>query len=114
MCQEPYEIIYPERVKRTLERMSAGLPVIVRPALWWAREKIYSVPSLIIHTAWLKEESPGLLTQEEGDITAPLLQVSGPQGHYTVFDIHFISNLERNEESYNTRSGWEADISIWA
>jgi beta-lactamase superfamily II metal-dependent hydrolase len=104
VCQEPYEVIYPERVKRTLERMSAGLPVIVRPALWWAGEKIYSVPSLIIHTAWLKEKLPGLLTQEEGDITAPLLQVSGLQGHYTVFDIHFISNLGRNEESYNTYS----------
>jgi len=58
VCEEAYHVRYAHKLRQTLELMADKTPIIVEPALWWAPERIYGVPDLLVHTAWLKNRFP--------------------------------------------------------
>ncbi len=84
VCEKTYHVRYAAKVAVTLELMVRGEPVIVEPALWWAPERIYGVPDLLLHTAWLKDHYPEAW-QELKDLQGPGKE---PEG-YVVLETRF-------------------------
>ena len=82
VCNAPFEVNSVEKFQQTLDLISHSAPVIAQPALWWAPEKVFGVPDLLVHTTWLREHFPQALP-------AP----SAPD-HYVVFDIKFTTELD--------------------
>ena len=58
--------------------MRQGVPCISQPALWWAPERIYGAPDLLVLSSWLRERFPGLLGESSG---ARPLRRPGPEVH---------------------------------
>ncbi len=83
VCEKAYHVRYAAKVRQTLDLMAGQEPVIVEPALWWAREKIYGVPDLLVHTAWLKDRFPSAWQELQNGAASP------PQG-YVIFEIRFM------------------------
>ena len=71
VCSSSIEVRDPEKVRQTYELIRRGAPVIAQPALWWAPERVYGVPDLLVHSAWLHDKFPTLLTEEEARMPAP-------------------------------------------
>jgi uncharacterized protein len=88
VCRDDHDVRLAVRVAETLQLMASAAPVIAQPALWWAPEKIYGAPDLIVHTSWLGEHFPHLLAQN--------VQL---QPHYVVFDLKFTSKIEDSSKS---------------
>ena len=95
VCREAYEVKQAEKVRQTIELMQQGAPVIAQPALWWAPERIYGAPDLIVHSVWLREKFPGLGEAVQGAAGAP------HPGHYLVFELKFITNLDSRDKAKN-------------
>jgi uncharacterized protein len=93
VCVEAFEVRSATKMEETFYMMRKGVPVICQPALWWAPERIYGVPDLIIHTTWLQKRFPGLLTSSERQTIAENLGPSNGPGHYIVFDMKFTTRL---------------------
>jgi predicted RecB family nuclease len=87
VCHDVYEVRSVTKVKETLDLMLQGIPLIAQAALWWAPERIYGVPDLLVHTDWLKEHFPGL-PEEKNSV-----------GHYVVFDLKFTTKLEESSKA---------------
>ena len=102
VCREGHEVRLAVRVAETLQLMASAAPVIAQPALWWAPEKIYGAPDLIVHTSWLGEHFPHLLTQE-----AQL------QPHYVVFDLKFTSKIEESSKS-KERQAYAVQVRLYS
>ena len=85
VCQEAFEVRSRHKLEETLGIIQERVPVIVKPALWWAPERIYGVPDLIARTSWLREKFPGLAVEDGSD-------------HYVVLDIKFTTNLDRSDK----------------
>ncbi len=68
-------------LRRTLELMSKGVPVITHAALWWEPGRIYGACDLLVQTSWLYSKFPSLRPKD-----------SEPE-HYVVIDLKF-SNLK--------------------
>ena len=88
VCREASEVRDAEKVRQTLELMGQGAPVIAQPALWWAPERIYGAPDLIVQSAWLRKKFPGLWEAAQGVGDAP------QPDHYLAFDLKFSTKLE--------------------
>jgi uncharacterized protein len=99
VCSTSSEVHDPEVVHQTFELMRRGVPVIAQPALWWAPERVYGVPDLLVHSAWFQEKFPTLLA--EGDASAPAINLghAGEQGHYLVMDLKFTTKLDGRSKS---------------
>ena len=95
VCQEAYETKQAEKVRQTFELIRQGAPVIVQPALWWAPERIYGAPDLIVHFACLREKFPGLWEAPHGAVGAP------HPGHYLVFELKFSTKLDSRDKAKN-------------
>jgi uncharacterized protein len=95
VCREASEVRDAEKVRQTYELMRQGAPVIAQPALWWAPERIYGAPDLIVHSAWLREKFPGLGEAAQGAGGAP------QPGHYLVFELKFSTRLDSREKARN-------------
>lgn len=80
VCADPREVHFARKVEETWDLIQRGVPAIVQPALWWAPERIYGVPDLILHSDWVIEHFPDLLPD-------------GAPSHYLVMDLKFTSNL---------------------
>lgn len=102
VCRDGHEVRLAERVRETLQLMARGTPVIAQPALWWAPEKIYGAPDLLVHTSWLGEHFPQLLAQ-----AAP------PQPHYVVFDFKFTSKIEESSKS-KERQAYAVQVRLYS
>ncbi len=99
VCSSSIEVRDPEKVRQTYELIRRGAPVIAQPALWWAPEQVYGVPDLLVHSAWLHDKFPTLLTEEEARMPAPHLDPSVDQGHYRVIDLKFTTKLDGRAKS---------------
>jgi uncharacterized protein len=97
-CVEDYEVRSFDKVIETLKLISSGIPIIAKPALWLAAERIYGVPDLIVHTSWLKEVFPQLMSSFENESAAPNLTEATKPGHYVVFDIKFTTGLDETDK----------------
>lgn len=94
VCEEAYEVTSPEKVIKTFELMQKQTPVIAQAAIWWAPEKIYGVPDLLIHTSYLLEESNGILDESEKRELLELIKGNNNEGFYIVFDLKFTTKLD--------------------
>ena len=86
VCNEPFEVASVERFQQTLELMNRSTPLIAQPALWWAPERIFGVPDLLVHTAWLRKHSLQIPT------------TANAPDHYVVLDIKFTTKLDSPEK----------------
>jgi len=98
VCTQDFEVRSRERVIQTVEQLCGGTPVIAKPALWWASERIYGVPDLIVHTSWLADRFPQLVPAFENESPAPHVTGGDRPGHYVVFDIKFTTGLDGPEK----------------
>lgn len=94
VCARAHEVRDRAKVRETLELMRAGTPALVQPALWWAPERIYGVPDVLVHTSWLRVHIPHLINGSDPSATAPGLSGNGRRDHYIVFDMKFTSELD--------------------
>lgn len=81
---DSHEVRDPEKVKRTLELMQLGTPIIYQAVLHNHETKTYGMPDLLIRSDWLNNliiEDP--VPEDEVNITAENLQ----KYHYRVVDI---------------------------
>ncbi len=87
VCGEPWEVRTADKVRETTELMRHGMPVIAQPALWWAPERIYGVPDLLVHSSWVAECLPEMRT------------VALENDHYLVLDIKFTTKLDTSSKA---------------
>lgn len=83
VCQHDGDVRLLKNLQITLEMIATGAPVIMHPALWWAPEKIYGVPDLIVLSTWLEQTFPGSLPPAEVHAGSN----SKRDGHYIAIDI---------------------------
>ncbi|HLE15231.1 MAG TPA: hypothetical protein VI776_10820, partial [Anaerolineales bacterium] len=94
VCREAYQARQADKVRETFELMRHGAPVIGQPALWWAPERIYGAPDLIVHTTWLREKFPALGEATQGADTPG-------SGHYVAFELKFSTKIDSREKARN-------------
>jgi len=94
VCFEADEVRSAKKLRETFALMTRGVPVIARAALWWAPEQIYGTADLLVHSLWLNDRFPGLMTLAEAAKPAPNLGDAGTIGHYIVVDLEFKPGLE--------------------
>ena len=94
VCSEADEVRSAKKLRETFALMTRGVPVIGQAALWWAPEQIYGTADLLVHSVWLNERFPGLMTPAEAAKPAPNLGDAGTKGHYVVVDLEFKAELE--------------------
>lgn len=107
VCAKPHEVRFVGKVRETFELMRRAVPVLVQPALWWAPERIYGVPDVLVHTSWLEDHLPHLAT------SATDLDGGGKPGHYVVFDMKFTSNLNGTQKA-KSFEGYAAQVRIYS
>ncbi|HEX9110553.1 MAG TPA: hypothetical protein VF845_03685 [Terriglobales bacterium] len=95
VCSEAHEARSAKKVRETFGLMTRGVPVIGQAALWWAPEQIYGTADLLVHSTWLNERFPGLMTPRGAAKPAPNLGDAGTSGHYVVVDLEFKTELEK-------------------
>lgn len=91
VCTQAWEARRADKVRETWELMQANTPVIAQAALWWAPERIYGTPDLLVHTSWLKENAEVLTVagyEPEAWATSDMPE------HYVVCDIKFKTGLD--------------------
>jgi len=113
VCRKSYEVRSAEKVREALELMQKGIPLIVRPALWWAPERIYGVPDLLIHTSWLRDNFPDLLSEAKKQIAIPYPVDTAIPEHYIVFDIKFTTKLDEPKK-VNDLKNYAAQVRIYS
>jgi hypothetical protein len=142
VCANAYEARSADQVRQTLALMQQGIPVLVQPALWWAPERIYGVPDLLVHTSWLRDQFPRLAEsdaesashvvspersegaersdaafgQAELEATAAGRAAVGDAakaGHYVVFDLKFTSKLDAAHKARDLAS-YAAQVRIYS
>ncbi|MBZ5658296.1 MAG: hypothetical protein LAO56_23800 [Acidobacteriia bacterium] len=92
VCSEADEVRSAKKVRETFALMIRGVPVIGQAALWWAPEHVYGIADLLVHSIWLNELFPGLMTPAEAAKPAPNLGDAETKGHYVV--VEFRTELE--------------------
>lgn len=86
VCSHAYEVCDVSKFRQTLDLIERVTPVIAAPALWWAPERVFGVPDLLVHSAWLRKSLPGIYSQWQ----------SGEQ--YVVLDIKFTTKLDSSDK----------------
>jgi RNase_H superfamily len=113
VCTEDYEVRSFEKVLETLRLIHTGTPIIAKPALWLAAERVYGVPDLIVHTSWLKGAFPQLVPGLENESHAPNLEETRKPGHYVVFDVKFTTGLDEADKKKDLLN-YAAQIRIYS
>lgn len=99
VCAGPEEGLDAGKVRETLDLMRQGAPIIAQAALWWAPERIYGLPDLLVHTTWLRARFPEALDEANSRADAPALGGRGRQGHYVVMDLKLTTNLDERAKA---------------
>src|SRR5229473_5579268 len=94
VCAQDYEVRSIGKVFETIGNLHAGVPLVAKPCLWWGSERIYGVPDLVVHTSWLADKFPQLVTAYETSTSATNFPATATPGHYVVLDIKFTTNLD--------------------
>ena len=113
VCAESREGLDAHKVQQTFELMRQGVPVIAQPALWWAPERIYGVPDLLVHTSWLRERFPTVMDEVDSRRAASNLGEGGRQGHYVVFDLKFTTKLDDRRKAKDLET-YAAQVRIYS
>lgn len=101
VCSQAYEVRDVEKFRQTLELIEQGVPVIAAPALWWAPERIFGVPDLLVDSRWLRERLPVMQSQSDS------------AGHYTVLDMKFTTKLDSSEKKLSLQN-FAAQVRIYS
>ena len=56
VCQAKYDLYQADSLLATCQLMLKGVPAIVLPSLWYAGEKVFGKPDLIVRTTWLRDQ----------------------------------------------------------
>jgi hypothetical protein len=96
VCRTAQDVHSAAKVRETFEWMQQRTPVIAQPALWWAPERIYGVPDLLVHTSWLRENFAHLWTEEGSQGVAQHPRSGDHLGHYVVIELKFTTKLDRS------------------
>lgn len=67
ICGTDDEARNADSVRRTYKLMQEGEPVIRKPVLWCATERIYGVPDVIVHADWLKKQGIAVVQAAASD-----------------------------------------------
>jgi len=101
VCSNAYEARQLEKFRQTLELIDRNTPLIAAPALWWAPERVFGVPDLLVHSTWLRERFPAIdLGSESSD-------------SYVVFDMKFTTQLDSSEKKLSL-SNFAAQVRIYS
>jgi uncharacterized protein len=111
VCAHAYEVRHSDKVRETFELMQKGTPVLLQPALWWAPERIYGTPDVLVHTSWLENHYPQLMQELARPADAPNLARTG--GHYILFDLKFTSKLDDAGKAKDLAS-YNAQVKLYA
>jgi uncharacterized protein len=95
VCEEPFDVRSADKPRETFDLMMRETPVIYQPALWWAPERIYGVPDLLVHTRWLEKEFPNSSSKVGIQEHRARLGNTAETGNYVVFDIKFTTGLDK-------------------
>ena len=95
VCSQADEVRSAKKLRETFALMTRGIPAIGQAALWWAPEHIYGTPDLLVHSVWLNERFPGLISPAEAAKPAPNLGDAGTRGHYVVVDLEYKTELDK-------------------
>lgn len=101
VCAQEFEVRDANKLKQTLELMGEQVPLIAGAALWWAPEKVFGVPDLLAHTAWLRERFPELGIPDD----LPT--------HYVVLDMKFTTKLDSSQKRISF-ANFAAQIRIYS
>lgn len=113
VCTQDHEVREIGKLLETIGYLHAGVPVIAKPALWWAQERIYGVPDLVVHTSWLQEKFPQLIGLYEKNAIAANLPSAGAPGHYVVFDVKFTTALDGSGKKIDY-ANYSAQVRIYS
>ena len=111
VCGESFEVRSPSTVRRTFDLMKASTAIISQPGLWWAPERIYGVPDLVVHSRWLRAKFPSLISEADSRIPAPHL--GGGEGHYIVLDIKFTTRLDEKSKAQDL-ANYSAQVRLYS
>jgi len=104
VCKEAFEARLADKVRDTYDLITKRAPVIAQPALWWAPEKIYGVPDLLIHISWMQKKFPGLFAE---------IQSVDSDDYYLVFDIKFTTKLEETKKAKDLEN-YSAQVRLYS
>ena len=113
VCEEGYEVRSADKLRETLALMDKGTPIISQAALWWAPDRVYGVPDFLVHTSWLRERFPRLLTKEEAEAVPTKLGDAAKGGHYIVFETKFTTKLEDSQKTKDLEN-YKAQLRIYS
>lgn len=100
VCHHADEVRSSAKVKETFELIQKGVPVITQPALWWAPERIYGAPDLIVHTSWIQERLPELAVGDQPN-------------HYVAIDHKFTTKLDQTSKAKDL-ANYTAQVRIYS
>ena len=101
VCSHAFEVRQVDKFHQTLDLIDRGTPVIAAPALWWAPERVFGVPDLLVHSIWLRDHFPSIPAQSESI------------GHYVVLDMKFTTKLDSSEKKLSL-SNYAAQVRIYS
>lgn len=113
VCSNANDVFSVEKFHQTLDLMQKGIPAIVHASLWWAPERIYGVPDLLVHTSFIKDKFPELISKFDHEAIAENLGGTGELGHYVIFDIKFTSKLDETNKTKDLRN-YSAQVRIYS
>jgi len=113
VCGEPFDVRFAEQLRTTLRLIEKRAPVIVQPALWWAPERIYGIPDLIIHSTWLERHFPKIITNYERESIPANLVSNGSPGSYVVVDLKFTTKLTESEKKKDLQN-YAAQLRVYS
>lgn len=113
VCSIPSDVQTADKLHLTFDLMLQGAPVIAHSALWWAPERIYGIPDLLVHTSWLADRFPELLVGMDPPAPAVNLGRSGSQGHYVVMDLKFTTKLDKRSKAKDLEA-YTAQVRIYS
>lgn len=87
VCNQAFEVRHASAFATTCRLMQERVPVIYQGALWWAPERIYGTPDLIVLRSWLQDKFPSLF---------PL---NFESDHYVVLDCKFSTGYDMPEKA---------------
>lgn len=101
VCEHPGDSRSQQPLARTLELLEEGAPLIAAPALWWAPERVYGVPDLIVQSDWLRERFPSVGLDP------------GLTNHYVVLDMKFTTKLDSSPKKLDLLN-YSAQVRIYS
>jgi uncharacterized protein len=102
VCQSSEQGSLADCVRETWELMQRGAPVIAQPALWWAPERIYGVPDLLVRCSWLREHGLGQAGTNDDNPDC-----------YVVVDLKFTTKLQDSSKTRD-RQSYAAQVRLYS